>query len=343
MLNAAGGNAGVMYLADGDALNAAAAFDRSGADVASTMQQVGSTQILPLVRSAADTIEPQGGALTLDDLHAAQFAPLKMVAPCYAVTIPLSTRQHELQGVVLVLRDTPMEPAQLGFVSTLANLCAGALEVRELTDAQRKLFDAFIRVMAGAIDAKSPHTGGHCGRVPELAKMLAKAACDATDGPYQSFQMSETQWEALHVAAWLHDCGKVTTPEYVIDKATKLEMLYNRIREIRLRFEVLKRDAEIAYLRALADGEDAEVARHQRDTELHGLDVDFAFVAGCNQAPSSWMPLRKSGCSASPRAHGRARWTTISASRRRNWPARRAARSPRCPRRSGCWLTSPNT
>ncbi|MBR7539864.1 HD domain-containing protein, partial [Mycobacterium tuberculosis] len=84
------------------------------------------------------------------------------------------------------------------------------------------------------------HTGGHCERVPHLAKMLAAAACDATEGPYKSFQMTDTQKEALHVAAWLHDCGKVTTPEYIIDKATKLETLHDRIHEIRMRFEVLK-------------------------------------------------------------------------------------------------------
>lgn len=198
-------------------------------------------------------------------------------------TIPLVTRLQDLQGVILLIRDTPMEAAQLAFVSTLASLSAGAIEVRALTEAQRVLFDAFIRLLAGAIDAKSPHTGGHCERVPQLAKMLAAAACDATEGPYQSFQMTDAQKEALHVAAWLHDCGKVTTPEYVIDKATKLETLYDRIHEIRMRFEVLKRDAEIAYLRAVAAGEDESTERARRDAEFQVLDEEFAFVAACNQ------------------------------------------------------------
>jgi response regulator RpfG family c-di-GMP phosphodiesterase len=73
-------------------------------------------------------------------------------------------------------------------------------------------------------------------------------------GPFKDFQLGEEEWEAVHVAAWLHDCGKVTTPEYVVDKATKLETLYDRIHEVRMRFEVLKRDAEIASLKAIADG-----------------------------------------------------------------------------------------
>jgi hypothetical protein len=103
-------------------------------------------------------------------------------------------------------------------------------------------------LIAAAIDAKSRYTGGHCARVPELTKMLARAACAADERPYKDFVLSEDDWEALHVAAWLHDCGKVTTPEYVVDKATKLETIHDRIHEVRMRFEVLKRDAEISCL-----------------------------------------------------------------------------------------------
>ncbi|XTI65143.1 HD domain-containing phosphohydrolase (plasmid) [Cupriavidus sp. H39] len=287
MINAASGSAGVLYLADGDKLKAAVAFDRNGSDVAPTLPQVDVSQALPLVRSSASDLAPRAGVLTPDDLLGSQLVSLAAGSPCHAAAIPLATRQRELQGVILVLRDTSMESAQLSFVDTLANLCAGALAVRALTSAQSELFDAFIRLLAGTIDAKSPHTGGHCKRVPEIAKMLASAACNAIDGPYKSFQMTSAQWESLHVAAWLHDCGKATTPEYIIDKATKLETLYNRIHEVRMRFEVLKRDAEIVYLRALAAGEDGETARRRRDVDLEALDEDFAFVATCNQGGES--------------------------------------------------------
>ncbi|MEM5429076.1 HD domain-containing phosphohydrolase [Cupriavidus oxalaticus] len=283
MLNAAGGSAGALYLADGEALSVAAALDCDGTSVSQAMPPSPIRQSLPLVRAAAAVLAPQTGQLTPEDIRAAKLELLASDAPCYAAAIPLATRQQELQGLILVLRDTPIDPARLAFVGTLASLCAGALEVRALTQAQRNLFDALIRMMAGAIDAKSPHTGGHCERVPELAKLLARAACDATDGPYRSFQMTEAQWEALNVAAWLHDCGKVTTPEYIIDKATKLETLCDRIHEVRMRFEVLKRDAEIACLRAISAGEEAGAARQRRDAELAALDDDFAFVAACNQ------------------------------------------------------------
>src|SRR5690606_33604489 len=124
-------------------------------------------------------------------------------------------------------------------------------------------------------------TGGHCARVPEITKMLARAACAETTGPFREFQLTEEQWEEVHVAAWLHDCGKVTMPEYVVDKATKLETIYDRIHEVRMRFEVLKRDAEISCLKAIAVGETESAARAKLATELRQIDDDFAFVAGC--------------------------------------------------------------
>jgi HD-GYP domain-containing protein (c-di-GMP phosphodiesterase class II) len=282
-LNAAGGNAGVLYLVEGSALTVAAAFERNGNDVTQAVANTSIEQALPVIGSAARANVAQTRHFTVDEIRDASLEMLTSAQSSHVAAIPLATRQDELLGVILILRDTPLEAAQLAFVSTLAGLCTGSLELQGLTKAQRDLFDACIRLLAGAIDAKSPHTGGHCERVPEMVKMLATAACDATDGPYESFGMTEQEWEALHVASWLHDCGKVTTPEYIIDKATKLETLYDRIHEIRMRFEVLKRDAEIMYLRSVAAGEADETARERRDAEFKALDDDFAFVATCNQ------------------------------------------------------------
>ena len=184
---------------------------------------------------------------------------------------------------MLLLRNAPLEEALIGFVDAMSGLAAVSLENQQLIKLQRALFDSFVRVIAAAIDAKSAHTGGHCSRVPELARMLAQAACDAGEGPYAAFQLDEQGWEALHLAAWLHDCGKVTTPEYVIDKATKLETLHDRIHEVRMRFEVLKRDARIACLEAIANGADPGQAEARLQAEWQALDDDFAFVASYNQ------------------------------------------------------------
>jgi HD-GYP domain-containing protein (c-di-GMP phosphodiesterase class II) len=156
--------------------------------------------------------------------------------------------------------------------------------IQHLLEQQRKLFDDFTKLIAGAIDAKSPYTGGHCARVPRLAEMLADEACKAREGSFADFRMDtkDQRWE-FEVAAWLHDCGKVTTPEYVVDKATKLETIYNRIHEIRMRFEVLLRDAEIAaYQKRLAGDVDESLLEDRLAKQKKQIFDDFAFVAACN-------------------------------------------------------------
>ncbi|MWV16867.1 HD domain-containing protein [Pseudomonas sp. L-22-4S-12] len=202
----------------------------------------------------------------------------------------LHNRQGETVGVLLLLhRDTGAEddlamlrPERIAFVEAVSGVAALCIESQRLLEQQKKLLDAFIQLIAGAIDAKSPYTGGHCQRVPELTLMLAHAAAESDEQPFRDYRPSDEDWEALHIAAWLHDCGKVTTPEYVVDKATKLETLYDRIHEIRMRFEVLKRDAWVAYWQGLAQGGDEPSLGELRDATLAALDDEFAFIARCN-------------------------------------------------------------
>jgi hypothetical protein len=112
--------------------------------------------------------------------------------------------------------------------------------------------------------------------------MLVKAACESNDAPFKDFNLTTEEWYELHIAAWLHDCGKVTTPEYVVDKATKLETIYDRLHEVRTRFEVVKRDAVIEFLKAVLAGGDADVLKAKLEEKLQKLDSDFTFIAECN-------------------------------------------------------------
>jgi HD-GYP domain-containing protein (c-di-GMP phosphodiesterase class II)/ABC-type amino acid transport substrate-binding protein len=157
-----------------------------------------------------------------------------------------------------------------------------AIKAHEL--AQRKLMDSFIELIAEAIDDKSAYTGGHCERVPELAMMLAKSASESALPAFQSFELStDDQWREYRIAAWLHDCGKITTPEHIVDKGCKLETIYNRIHEVRTRFEVLWRDAEIDFWKSLGTqpGE-REVFKKKLLLTQQQLQEDFKFVARCN-------------------------------------------------------------
>jgi len=206
------------------------------------------------------------------------------------LTIPLMTRRNEMLGVLQLFNpELPGPDAADGtamdrFIASLAAQAAVALDNHNLVNSLRRLFDALIQVIASSIDAKSPYTAGHCTRVPVLTEMLARAVHETGDGPLRDFRIeTDDDWRQLWIASWLHDCGKVTTPEYVVDKATKLETIYNRIHEVRMRFEVLRRDAEIRLLRESGCADHVTPQRRQAfEEELRGLDDDFAFVAACN-------------------------------------------------------------
>jgi len=149
--------------------------------------------------------------------------------------------------------------------------------------AQGKLMDSIIELIASAIDAKSEYTAGHGKRVPIITMMIAEKASEIDTGIFKDFSLKDDEAEReLKIAALLHDCGKITTPEYVVDKATKLETIYNRIHEIRTRFEVVHRDLEILYYKKLQNSEDKEALLSWLEKEQSSLQDDFEFIANCN-------------------------------------------------------------
>jgi HD-GYP domain-containing protein (c-di-GMP phosphodiesterase class II)/ABC-type amino acid transport substrate-binding protein len=156
--------------------------------------------------------------------------------------------------------------------------------IKQYEENQQALMDAFIQLIAQAIDDKSPYTAGHCERVPELAFMLTEKAEKADFGLFEHFHFeSEKALREFKVGAWLHDCGKITTPEHIVDKGSKLETIYNRIHEIRTRFEVLLRDAELDFWRQChAEPEREAEWREALKQKQAQIKEDFAFVASVN-------------------------------------------------------------
>lgn len=215
--------------------------------------------------------------------------------------VPLVAQSGEVLGVIQFMNATDPDSGDvvsfsrqsLRFVEALASQSAVALENHNLIESQRALIDSMIEILAGAIDAKSAYTGGHCARVPELALMLAEHASATVEGPLAGFRFeTQEQWREFRIGAWLHDCGKITTPEHIVDKATKLETVYNRIHEVRMRFEVLLRDAVIRRLEALAAGEKREDVEARHAAEAARLQDEFAFVAECNIGGELMAPER---------------------------------------------------
>jgi HD-GYP domain-containing protein (c-di-GMP phosphodiesterase class II) len=217
------------------------------------------------------------------------------------LTVPMKNHENEIIGVLqLINSQDPASGEVVAFsnadqrlAESLASQAAIALTNRQLINQLEALFESFIAMINTAIDEKSPYTGGHCQRVPELTMMLAEAVNETKQGPLQDFDMTDKDRYELKIAGLLHDCGKVTTPVHVVDKATKLESIFDRIQLIDTRFEVLKRDAEIEFLKSSAalqrQGLD-ELSLRERANQLEQayrarlrqLEQDREFLRKCN-------------------------------------------------------------
>jgi HD-GYP domain-containing protein (c-di-GMP phosphodiesterase class II) len=220
------------------------------------------------------------------------------------LTVPMKNHENEIIGILQLLNATDkatgtvvefsMEDQQL--VESLASQAAIALTNRLLISHLEHLFESLIQLINRAIDDKSPHTGQHCDRVPVLTMMLADAVSACQVGPLKDFTMTDKDRYELKIAGLLHDCGKITTPVHIVEKATKLQTLYDRIETLDTRFEVLKRDAEIARLRAelvavlKGDKQAAEEATDQFQRKIRQIEEDREFLRSANIGCENMIP-----------------------------------------------------
>jgi len=214
------------------------------------------------------------------------------------LTVPMKNHENTVIGVLQLIN--ALDPvsgevrafsnADQRLAESLASQAAIALTNRQLISQLEGLFESFIQLINTAIDEKSPYTGGHCQRVPELTMMLAEAVNATTEGPLADFSMSDKDRYELKIAGLLHDCGKVTTPVHVVDKATKLQTIFDRIHLVDTRFEVLKRDAEIRMWQRIAQGESESVARDELSRQLAQIDSDRAFLRQSNVGGEAMRP-----------------------------------------------------
>lgn len=211
------------------------------------------------------------------------------------LTVPMKNHEGRIIAVLQLLnaldpdtgKVTVFSSSDQHLAESLASQAAIAITNRALINQLEELFESFITLINIAIDEKSPYTGGHCERVPVLTMLLAEAVNATSAGPMASFHMSEKDRYELKIAGLLHDCGKVTTPVHVVDKATKLQTLFDRIHLIDARFEVLKRDAEIDLLKqkfaALETGNsDISALEQACNARIRQLDDDREFLRKAN-------------------------------------------------------------
>ena len=207
-------------------------------------------------------------------------------------TLQLFNAREKHTGFTVAFSDDDVHTAE-----SLASQAAVVLTKNRLVDEFKRLFEGLTELIATAIDAKSPHTGDHCKKVPVLAMMIAEAACKTTEGPLRDFALSDDEMYELKIAAQLHDCGKVATPVHIADKATKLETIFDRIRLIETRFEILRRDRRITLLEERLQAIDSPVPASwageidsEMDRFMQQLKQDMEFLRACNRGAESMPP-----------------------------------------------------
>ena len=212
------------------------------------------------------------------------------------LVVPMRNHEDEIIGVLQLInaqdpitKDTvPYSTADQELIISLASQAAIAITNTRLIYDLEKLLESFIQVIASAIDEKSPYTGGHIERVAKLTMMIADIVNKIEYGKYSSFHLNKDELKELRIAAWMHDVGKITTPEYVVDKSTKLETIYDRINTIKMRFEALKRDAEIELLKhklGIAEGksfEDVKTLEEAYKAKVRDIEDDFSLLETSN-------------------------------------------------------------
>ena len=199
------------------------------------------------------------------------------------LAIPLIDSQGYALGVIQLINARDAESGEvISFresdrvvVEALAAQAGIALENQFLLDGQKALLESVIQMIAAAIDSKSPYTGGHCERVPELVLELVEAVCEDESPLFADFELDDEGWYELRIAAWLHDCGKVVTPIHIMDKATKLETIYDRIELIRTRLALRAKEIEAGAFRLAAMGEITidEATRRAEEASARLLEI----------------------------------------------------------------------
>jgi HD-GYP domain-containing protein (c-di-GMP phosphodiesterase class II) len=209
------------------------------------------------------------------------------------LVVPMRNHENDIIGVLQLLNAQIEGQAEVVLFSmenqkmteSLASQAAVAISNKRLIHDLENLLESFIRTIATAIDEKSPYTGGHVRRVSELTMAIAEKINKSAEGPYADIRFDEDELKELHISAWLHDVGKITTPEYIVDKGKKLETIYNRMEALKARFEILKRDYTIEALKKgnrqreeyRAEKLNCDVGEDERD-----LDADCDFLADIN-------------------------------------------------------------
>ncbi|NQU67193.1 MAG: GAF domain-containing protein [Candidatus Marinimicrobia bacterium] len=206
------------------------------------------------------------------------------------LTVPLKNHEDDVIGVIQLINAQDKVGQLVPFhkdiepvIEALSSFAAISLDNQSLIQSHKDLFNSIVKVIAQAIDAKSKFTSGHCSRVPDLTEMITRAACESKSQPFSDFSLDDHQWFELTVAAWLHDCGKLSTPDHILDKETKLQTIRDGIVTITTRFELLIKQKEIEYLHQVVKFPENQKELHEKFLKtIEQIKYELAFISKAN-------------------------------------------------------------
>ncbi|HHX38800.1 MAG TPA: response regulator [Armatimonadetes bacterium] len=223
------------------------------------------------------------------------------------LVVPMRNYEDEIIGVLQLINAQdpttgqviPFPAANVERTRSLASQAGISLTNTRLIQDLEAFLDGLIHVMAAAVDEKSHYTAGHINRVTHLAGILARAVNEAEEDLFGGRKFTEEELKELKIAGLLHDIGKIVVPEHIVDKATKLQTVYDRISEIRARWSVIRRGMENAALRrkleltqAGAPAAELEAVDAELRVEIERLADDLAFLDAINLAGEFMAPDR---------------------------------------------------
>ncbi len=207
------------------------------------------------------------------------------------LVIPMKNHDDDVIGVLQLLNKMDDEGNTITFtnddkqlIESMASQAAVSITNNRLITELENLLDSFIKSIATAIGEKSEYTGGHINRVAEIAETLTKAINDDTT-VFKDINFTPDEIKQMSRAAWLHDIGKIVTPEYVVDKGKKLETIYDRVNTVKAKFEIVKKDYELEYYKKISNTssvKEKEQLTIAFQNKITSLEEDLDFVISCN-------------------------------------------------------------
>lgn len=160
-----------------------------------------------------------------------------LIANC---TVPIIGKGRLPLGVLNASWSRPHRPTneEIELARTYANYAAAAIENARLYNRTRELYLAGVQSLAATVDARDTYTHRHSRNVAFYAREMARA-----------LSLTQSEIEAVELAALLHDIGKIGISDAILGKPGKLSSS-----EISVMITHAQRGAEILSVNAALAG-----------------------------------------------------------------------------------------